>query len=142
MRKPFIFICCLFLWKMADAQELLSPDKNLQLQFSITDNGKPTYQLTYKGKVVIRPSHLGVELKADASFIDSFEVAASKTSTFDETWEPVWGEVKQIRNQYNELEVTCTSFPLTEISLYVSVCSTTDLGSAMSSRISDTSLIL
>ncbi|SFO47880.1 Glycosyl-hydrolase 97 C-terminal, oligomerisation [Chitinophaga sp. YR627] len=105
MRKTFIFICCLFLWKMVTAQELLSPDKNLQLQFSITDNGKPTYQLTYKGKAVIRPSHLGLELKADASFIDSFEVAGSKLSTYDETWEPVWGEVKEIRNQYNELEV-------------------------------------
>ncbi|ACU63188.1 glycoside hydrolase family 97 protein [Chitinophaga pinensis] len=105
MRKTFIFICCLFLWKMAAAQELLSPDKNLQLQFSITDNGKPTYQLTYKGKAVIKPSHLGLELKADASFIDSFEVAGSKASTYDETWEPVWGEVKEIRNQYNELEV-------------------------------------
>lgn len=105
MRKTFIFICCLFLWKMADAQELLSPDKNLQLQFSITDNGKPTYQLTYKGKAVIRPSHLGLELKADASLIDSFKVAGSKLSTYDETWEPVWGEVKEIRNQYNELEV-------------------------------------
>ena len=105
MRKTIIFICCLFLWKMADAQELLSPDKNLQLQFSITDNGKPTYQLTYKGKAVIKPSHLGLELKADASFIDSFEVAGSKTTTNDETWEPVWGEVKEIRNQYSELEV-------------------------------------
>jgi hypothetical protein len=90
---------------MAAAQELTSPDKNLHLQFSIQDNGKPTYQLTYKGKDVIRPSHLGLEIKADASFIDSFEVAGSKTSSFDETWKPVWGEVKEIRNQYNELEV-------------------------------------
>jgi glucan 1,4-alpha-glucosidase len=105
MRKTSIFICCLFLWKMAAAQELTSPDKNLHLQFSIQDNGKPTYQLTYKGKDVIRPSHLGLEIKADASFIDSFEVAGSKTSSFDETWKPVWGEVKEIRNQYNELEV-------------------------------------
>lgn len=105
MRKTIIFICCLFLWKMAGAQELTSPDKNLHLQFSIQKNGIPTYALTYKGKEVIRPSRLGVELKADASFIDSFEVADTKTSSFDETWQPVWGEVKEIRNQYNELEV-------------------------------------
>ncbi|QHS59746.1 glycoside hydrolase family 97 protein [Chitinophaga agri] len=105
MRKTSIFICCLFLLKMATAQELTSPDKNFHLTFSIKDNGKPTYQLTYKGKDVIRPSHLGLELKGDASFIDSFEVAGNKTSSFDETWKPVWGEVKEIRNQYNELEV-------------------------------------
>jgi hypothetical protein len=90
---------------MAGAQELTSPDKNLHLQFSIQQNGIPTYALTYKGKDVIKPSHLGLELKADASFTDSFEVAGTKTSSFDETWQPVWGEVKEIRNQYNELEV-------------------------------------
>ncbi|SDH49044.1 glycoside hydrolase family 97 protein [Chitinophaga filiformis] len=105
MRKTIIFICCLFLWKMGGAQELTSPDKNLHLQFSIQQNGIPTYALNYKGKDVIKPSHLGLELKADASFIDSFEVAGTKTSSFDETWQPVWGEVKDIRNQYNELEV-------------------------------------
>lgn len=105
MRKTIIFMCCFFLWKMAGAQELTSPDKNLHLQFSIQQNGLPTYALTYKGKEVIRPSHLGIELKEDASFIDSFEVAGSKVTSFDETWQPVWGEQKEIRNHYNELEV-------------------------------------
>lgn len=105
MRKTVIFFCCFVLCKLAGAQELTSPDKQLQLQFSIQENGVPTYTLTYKGKPVIKPSSLGLELKADASFLDSFEVASSKTSSFDETWKPVWGEVKEIRNNYNELEV-------------------------------------
>ena len=38
--------------------------------------------------------------------VDDFSILKSSTSAFDETWEPVWGEVKEIRNQYNELEIT------------------------------------
>lgn len=38
--------------------------------------------------------------------MDGFTLIDAKTSSFDETWEPVWGEVKQIRNNYNELAVT------------------------------------
>jgi hypothetical protein len=105
MRSTFIVICSFIFGQLASAQQLTSPDKQLQLQFSLQQNGVPTYALTYKGKPVIKPSRLGLELKADASFLDSFEVAGSKTTSFDETWQPVWGEVKEIRNQYNELEL-------------------------------------
>ena len=37
---------------------------------------------------------------------DGFSVSDTQTSTFDETWHPVWGETKDIRNHYNELAVT------------------------------------
>ena len=40
------------------------------------------------------------------SFDKGLEVTDTKESTFDETWKPVWGEVKSIRNNYNELLVT------------------------------------
>lgn len=38
--------------------------------------------------------------------MDGFVVAKTDTSTFDETWKPVWGETATIRNHYNELAVT------------------------------------
>ena len=97
----------------AMAQTVNSPNGNLQLAFSL-DNGKPTYQLTYKGKAVVNPSHLGLELAKDkhaskgngeTDLIDGFVVTKTSTSTFDETWKPVWGETATIRNHYNELEV-------------------------------------
>jgi hypothetical protein len=88
------------------AQQIESPDKNLTLTFELQENGVPAYQLTYKGKEVIKPSTLGLELKDDeTSLVDGFSIADTVTSSFDETWEPVWGEEKEIRNQYNELEV-------------------------------------
>jgi hypothetical protein len=89
------------------AQELLSPNGQLAMRFSLQGDGTPVYALSYKGKEVIRPSKLGLLLKRDPkSLIHDFTVADTRTSSFDETWEPVWGEVKTIRNHYNELLVT------------------------------------
>lgn len=108
------------------AQNLASPNGLLKLNFSLTSNGEPVYELYYKNKVVIKPSKLGLELKLDegsdmvtnwdtetgkkvgANLMTGFEITDSATSTFDETWKPVWGEESQIRNHYNELAVTLT----------------------------------
>lgn len=96
----------LLLGGVAKAEELTSPNGQLQLNFSVNAQGTPVYELFYKGKAVIKPSKLGLELKDDPGLMDGFSIADVKTSTFDETWEPVWGEVKQIRNHYNEMAVT------------------------------------
>ncbi|MET0636562.1 MAG: glycoside hydrolase family 97 protein [Chitinophagaceae bacterium] len=89
------------------AQDLKSPDGNLVLTFSLQADGTPEYTLSYKNKPVIKPSRLGLELKKDPkSLLNGFTVTGTKNSVFDETWSPVWGETKTIRNQYNELEVS------------------------------------
>ncbi len=108
MIKKTISIICLSviaIWTMA--QELKSPDGNLTMNFTLQNGGIPTYELTYKGKDVIKPSKLGFELKGEKGVFNSdFTIVDKKTSTFDETWKPVWGEVKEIRNHYNELIVS------------------------------------
>jgi hypothetical protein len=76
------------------------------MSFTLSEGGVPTYELFYKGKQIIKPSHLGLELKSGTSLMNGFSMADTKTSTFDETWSPVWGEVKNIRNHYNELAIT------------------------------------
>nr|WP_294907876.1 glycoside hydrolase family 97 protein [uncultured Lacibacter sp.] len=97
----------LFLCVYTFAQELRSPNGNLILQFNVTSTGAPQYQLAYKNKAVIKPSTLGLELKNDKkSLLNDFAIASTQTATFDETWQPVWGEVSNIRNNYNELAVT------------------------------------
>ena len=70
-----------------------------ELNVSVNEKGEPVYELSYKGKEVIKPSKLGLELKDDPGLMDGFTLSDAKTSSFDETWEPVWGEVKQIRNK-------------------------------------------
>lgn len=90
----------------AMAEGITSPNGQLQLNFSVNAQGEPVYELFYKGKAVIKPSKLGLELKNDAGLMNGFTLTDAKTDTFDETWQPVWGEVKNIRNHYNELAVT------------------------------------
>jgi hypothetical protein len=92
----------------AQAEEIKSPNRNLTLSFSLEADGAPTYSLTYKGRPVIKPSRLGLELKEGPGLTSGFAVTASETTTFDQSWQPVWGEVKTIRNHYNELTVTLT----------------------------------
>ena len=114
---------------IAHAQEKLSsPDGNLSMVFSLNDQGEPIYELFYKGKTVIKPSKMGLELKKedankqtdfdwseqkDTSKLDEntnlysgFVLGNASYSSFDETWQPVWGEEKEIRNHYNQLIVT------------------------------------
>lgn len=104
--KLACFLLALFMSGAAMAESVTSPDGQLRLNFSVNPQGEPVYELSYKGKAVIKPSKLGLELKNDPGLMNGFTLAGTETSTFDETWEPVWGEVKQIRNHYNEMAVT------------------------------------
>ena len=87
------------------SEVLKSPDGNMVLQFEVR-NGVPVYRLDYKDKPVIKDSRLGLELKDADDLLTGFVLKEVQRSTFDETWEPVWGEWKTIRNHYNELAVT------------------------------------
>jgi len=91
---------------VVQAQTITSPDKNFTARFSLDAKGVPSYQLSYKGKAVIKPSTLGVEVSKGASFMDGFTVTNSTQASSNTTWEPVMGEEKTIRNNYNELVVT------------------------------------
>ncbi len=126
MKKILLLLSICLAGGMLYAQELKSPDGKLLMKFHLQNGGLPTYQLDYKGKQVIKPSKLGLELvgnttkvefgaemdiKSDnadpqTSLYDNFVIVDTQTSTFDETWQPVWGEIKDIRNHYNELAVT------------------------------------
>ena len=102
------FSFLLFVWVCGAmmAESITSPNGNLHLDFTVNAQGEPVYQLIYKGKAVVKPSKLGLELKDDPGLMSNFTLTGTETSTFDETWKPVWGEVAQIRNHYNELAVT------------------------------------
>ena len=88
-------------------QNLKSPDGNLEMNFLLEDNGTPVYRLFYKGKEVVKDSKLGMDLKNDEiDLMSDFKIDGIGNSSFDETWEPVWGEENKIRNQYNEMEIS------------------------------------
>ncbi|MDR7369456.1 glycoside hydrolase family 97 protein [Flavobacterium aquidurense] len=108
MKKLFFASLILFAFSsIAEAQQLKSPEGKFVMEFSLQNDGTPTYNLKYKNKEVVKTSKLGLELKNDTkSLLNDFTIVDTKTSTFDENWKPVWGEVDNIRNHYNELAVT------------------------------------
>ena len=97
-------VCLLFASEIA-AQTVSSPNGKVQLSFELQQGGVPSYQMTYKGKEVIKPSRMGLELKNADNLLNGFTLKSQQTTTFDETWQPVWGESRDIRNHYNELLV-------------------------------------
>jgi alpha-glucosidase len=123
-----VFTLCLAAVPVVAQEKLTSPDGRLTMTFRLNEKGAPVYELTRGSQAVILPSTLGLELKkedADAhtdfdfkprtdvdqldskcNLMDGFTLDGTQTSTFDETWTPVWGEESAIRNHYNELAVT------------------------------------
>ena len=107
--KQFLFTALLWLafFSPAKSQQLKSPNGKFVMEFTLLNDGTPSYSLNYKSKAVVKSSKLGLELKNDKkSLLNDFTVINTKTATFDESWKPVWGEVASIRNHYNELSVT------------------------------------
>ena len=106
MKKTLLFsLFCLLTLQVAIGQKLESPNGELEMQFSIQEDGTPAYSLTYKDQAVVEPSKLGFDLRDEKDLLSNFTISAIEESTYDQTWEPVWGEEKEIRNHYNELEV-------------------------------------
>lgn len=124
MKKTTLLMSLFLITLGLQAQELLSPSGKLKLQFSLDASGAPTYTLSYKGKAVIKPSKLGLELTGNtkkvefsgagegngeplsSSLYDEFEQTAQESKHVDERWNPVWGEESEIRNHYNELTIS------------------------------------
>ena len=114
MKHRNIILAMMLLPLTAMATEVKSPNGNIVLNFTVED-GRPTYTMSYKGREVVRPSHLGLELAKDKhasmgmderDLMNGFILDKEETSEFDETWQPVWGETRDIRNHYNEYVAT------------------------------------
>ncbi len=110
-RLSFVFLivmvcsCQSIQWTEEHKESIASPDRNIQLDF-ILDSGVPFYTLNFGEKVVLQPSELGFEFLDTKNLSADFQIVGVKKQTADENWETVWGEQKQVRNNYNELIVS------------------------------------
>ena len=95
---------CSSVTEMEQIHTMTSPDGRLEMTLYMDGQGTPFYALEYQERDVILPSSLGFELSC-GSFRDGFEVHRIDTLTFDEVWEPVWGEEDRIRNHYKEAAI-------------------------------------
>ncbi len=111
--KPVYIVLALLLAGSAKgvcASTVTSPGGKVTLNFDVVE-GRPTYDMSFKGKTVIKPSTLGLELIGSTDLMDKFEVKNVTVTDFDETWQPVWGENKTIRNNYREMLVELAQPP-------------------------------
>ena len=97
-------VLCYTISVQAQTQTVSSPSGKIKVDVGLNSVGEPYYSATFNGKPVVGMSKLGM-ITAEQILNTGFKVTGSKKSTFDETWKPVWGEVAQIRNHYNELEL-------------------------------------
>lgn len=106
MKKYLSIFCILLINAVAFTQQIKSPSGTISMTFSLTSEGQPTYKLNMGKKEVIKTSKLGIILKDSAPLTTGFAISKTDSSLIDQTWDPVWGEVKTIRNNYRELAIT------------------------------------
>ena len=104
---PFLFIL-LFSCTQSDKDEiyvLSSPNGSNTIKFELK-NATPYYSLLHKDTTVISPSLLGFVFKNRDTLTGNFKIVKIDTTSFDETWEQVWGEKRYIKNNYRQLSAT------------------------------------
>lgn len=85
-------------------QSVRSPDGNITIEFSLK-KGIPYYSINYKSNQIVSASRLGFHFKTRNPLEDNLQILSVQHSQFDETWTQPWGEVKDIRNHYNEMKI-------------------------------------
>ena len=115
--KRFLFLVMSGIFATMTAVNISSPNGDILVNVDVNSDGVPYYNMSYKGKLVIEDSQLGLAAQ-EAKFIDKFKILSTETSTFNETWEPVWGEYSEIVNHYNQLTVEMED----ETGLMMNVC--------------------
>lgn len=103
--KKILSIALLLFVFCVSAQSVQSPSKQILLDFGLTENGRPTYSVTFNNKPVILQSALGIYLKDGSNLATNFSSDGIKNITFNESWKPVLGEQASIVNHYNEMTV-------------------------------------
>lgn len=103
--KKILFLFCALSAFIVNAQSVLSPSKAIQLDFKLDENGKPSYTVLYKNKIVVSSSYLGIKLKESGDLDSNFSIDSIGKKAVNETWQPVLGEQSNIKNNYNEMIV-------------------------------------
>ncbi|KAF0152559.1 MAG: hypothetical protein FD143_875 [Ignavibacteria bacterium] len=93
-------------FEIAALSSIYSPNKILRLDFQLFPDGTPAYTLSRKGTQVIKTSELGIFLREAVPLKNGFSIIKTDSVLVDSLWNPVWGEVKTIRDYHRELKIT------------------------------------
>ncbi|AUC14903.1 alpha-glucosidase [Tenacibaculum sp. SZ-18] len=104
-----LFICFLIVFiscqKAVTDKSVTSPNSELNLEFNLNKSGQPEYTVSFNGKIIIKPSSLGFDLKDQEALNNNFIILKSATRSFKETWQMPWGEQLNVDNNFNELKI-------------------------------------
>jgi len=81
-----------------------SPNSNISLEFTLK-NGVPIYSVKKYNKIIIHKSKLGINLKNGLELSNNFKIKNQNKKSFNSSWKPLYGEEKEIINNYNELNI-------------------------------------
>jgi hypothetical protein len=82
-----------------------SPNESIRIEFKLNDTLAPSYEVMFENKVVIKQSTLGLSLKDYPHLLKNFQIDSSKINEIRETWQPVLGQYKNVKNHSNEMIV-------------------------------------
>ena len=82
-----------------------------------SDDGEINYKINHGRNRVIEPSRLGLSFQSAPSLAIGLEIIKTNVQHVDKIWEQPWGEVKMIRNNYNEGTISLASADNTAIQM-------------------------
>ena len=101
MKKIFwLTAMCLTLTLQLFAEHITSPNGDIVVNISTNNTGNILYTINYKNQPVITESRMGFDME-ETNLYDGFTITGSKTGSFNESWNPVWGQYSEIKNHYN-----------------------------------------
>ncbi len=104
----FLLLFLLFLTSCNTSEtsfSINSPDRNISIEFALSEEGEPMYLIKHKSNIVIDTSFMSFDFKEVTSLKNNFKIVSSSMATIDETWQMPWGEQIDVKNNYNELIV-------------------------------------
>lgn len=95
------------IWASAQQFKLSSPGRKVEL--TITNGDFLSYRVAYKGTPVVRPSQLGFVLSKPALTLSHYTVVSVDSSSYNDVWKPLWGEVSEVRDHHKEIVIRLRS---------------------------------
>lgn len=98
---PILLLSC----NSKNVLKVASPNNQIEV-FVDVKNEAVHYSINYKDSLFIKPSKLGFELKGAKPLDKNFEVKGFQKSHSNTVWSQVWGENKEIVDNFNQLTVS------------------------------------
>ncbi len=86
-------------------QSVVSPDKNLKLEFKFSESGSLTYSLSANQSLLINPSELGFVTENNHIPTLGWSIEKIEQNTEKSIWKPLWGKRSIVPDRYNQLKL-------------------------------------